>query len=270
MITINDLLKRETQLDLNNCLTFLAYRGSKLHNTYIEGISDTDLIGFATPPLTFILGLNNAPPNKWEQFEHQSSEEDGDWDVIIYSMDKVVRLMLKCNPNLMELLWIPENKIIVSSWQYHVLRDHRHFFSSKLAYKAFGKYAIGQLHRMKNGGFTRDMGAKRKAIVKQFGYDTKNASSLILLLKQGIEFLKTGNIVCSRTDDADYLMNIKRGCFPLLQIQKAATALMIDLDEAHATSILPEQPDKEVVDKLLIQLMSKTYIEACNTAIIGK
>jgi len=260
MIQIPELFGRETRFDLLPNTVFLAYRGSMLHGTYIQGLSDNDLIGFVTPPLTHIIGLNNAPPDKWEQFEHQSSEEDGDWDVIVYSMDKVVRLMLKCNPNLMEILWIPDNKIITRKWQYQLLRSNRHLFSSKLAYESFGKYALGQLHRMKNGGHTRDMGAKRKEMVDNFGYDTKNASSLILLLRQGTEFLRTGEIICDRTNiDADYLTEIKRGKYSLSAIQDMAEGLQKELTSAWLASTLPTQPDREAIDKLLIQLMAGTY-----------
>jgi len=265
-LSIPEMLQKETKFDLLSNTLFLAYRGSLLHGTFIRGISDNDLIGFAAPPLTYILGLNNTPPLKWEQFEHQTSEEDGDWDILVYSLDKVVRLLLKCNPNMMEMLWIPDEKIITRKWQYQTLRANRHLFCSKLAYEAFGKYAAGQLHHMKNGGLTRDMGAKRKEMVEQFGYDTKNASSLILLLNQGIEFLKTGEIICDRTEiDAGYLTEIKRGKYPLFQVQDVAQSLLVELNIAYAESTLPEQPDKEAVDKLLIQLMAETYAEGiCN------
>lgn len=260
-MTLPELFYKETRFNLLPNVVFLAYRGSILHGTYIKGVSDNDLIGFATPPATHILGLNNTPPDKWEQFEYQSSEEDGDWDVIVYSIDKVVRLMLKCNPNMMEMLWIPKANILTHTWAYQTLRHNRHLFSSKLAYEAFGKYAIGQLHRMETGGHTRDMGAKRKTIVEQFGYDTKNACSLILLLRQGIEFLNTGDIICDRTNiDADYLTEIKRGVYSLQQIKDMAEELQNDLLLAHESSILPEKPDRDAVDKLLIQIMRETYI----------
>jgi len=52
------------------------------------------------------------------------------------------------------------------------------------------------------------MGAKRKSLVEKFGYDTKNAAHLILLLRMGIEFLSVGVLHVKR-HDAQELLEIK-------------------------------------------------------------
>ena len=52
------------------------------------------------------------------------------------------------------------------------------------------------------------MGEKRKRLVEKFGYDTKNASHLIRLLRMGMEFLVDGELHVER-EDAKELLRIK-------------------------------------------------------------
>ena len=49
------------------------------------------------------------------------------------------------------------------------------------------------------------MGEKRKAIVRKYQYDVKNAAHLIRLLRMGIEFLETGELRVFRAMDAEEL-----------------------------------------------------------------
>lgn len=56
------------------------------------------------------------------------------------------------------------------------------------------------------------MGERRKALVRRHGYDTKNAAHLIRLLRMGIEFLQSGELLVDRSGhDAGELLAIKRG-----------------------------------------------------------
>ena len=66
---------------------------------------------------------------------------------------------------------------------------------------------------------TGRMGAKRKELVEKFGYDTKNASHLIRLLKMGIEALTTGELLIERPDN-NMLLEIKRGEWKLERVLK--------------------------------------------------
>lgn len=100
------------------------------------------------------------------------------------------------------------------------------------------------------------MGDKRKQLVLEHGYDCKNLSHLIRLLRMCIEFLKTGELEVHRHDAAE-LIDIKRGKWTLEQGKKHAEELFAEASAAHAYSKLPESPDRERAEKLLIRLVEK-------------
>jgi hypothetical protein len=97
------------------------------------------------------------------------------------------------------------------------------------------------------------MGAKRKAIVEKNGYDTKNASHLIRLLRTGIEFLDTGRVNVFR-QDAEELMAIKRGEWTLEEVKRESNRLFGEASLARARSNLPEKPDYKTAERILIDL----------------
>lgn len=126
-------------VDLNSVI-LLGYRGSYAHGTYDKelGIDDIDLMGVMIPPLERYFGLTSFA----------QKEIDGELDVVIYELGKYVRLMLKCNPNVMSLLWLDPEYYLIKTELGQKLIDNRELFSSKVAYKSFSGYAYSQLKRM--------------------------------------------------------------------------------------------------------------------------
>jgi predicted nucleotidyltransferase len=105
-----------------------------------------------------------------------------------------------------------------------------------------------ELHRKHFSGY---MGTKRKALVVERGFDTKQASHLIRLLRMGREFMEDGILRVRRTTDAEELRDIKRGRWSLAQVQEAAADEFARFRAAEAVSPLPEGPDVERVGRLL-------------------
>jgi uncharacterized protein len=98
------------------------------------------------------------------------------------------------------------------------------------------------------------VGEKRKAMVRKYQYDVKNAAHLIRLLRMGSEFIATGNLQVYRTTDADELRLIKRGGCTLDQVKAEAERLIGGVEAARAGSPLPPKPDPEAANELLIDL----------------
>ena len=98
------------------------------------------------------------------------------------------------------------------------------------------------------------MGSKRKALVEQFGYDCKNASHLIRLLRMSIEFLDTGELIVKRPD-AEELLEIKRGEWELERVKEEADVLFKLAEKAYNKSTLPERPDAEYVNKICVEII---------------
>ena len=286
-------------------LVVLALMGSHSHGTYLppeepNAVDDIDLMGFVVPPAEYHLGLP-----RWQHWTLQVDE----LDVVLYSLEKAFRLLLKSNPNIVGLLWLRDEEYIHRHQEFERLRSRREIFSSQEAAEAFAGYAADQLKRMEafdlermaeyesltnaitakgpvrevleadtlklkhiaqnweldrevlnrfrklhREHFSGYMGEKRKAMVRKYQYDVKNAAHLIRLLRMGSEFIATGNLQVYRTTDADELKVIKRGGWSLDQVKIEAARLFGGVEVARARSPLPPSPDAEAANALLIDL----------------
>lgn len=74
----------------------------------------------------------------------------GGEDTTIYSFNKIIELLSKCNPNTIEMLGcLPEQYIILSEIGKEFLKN-RKMFLSKICVHTFGGYASSQLRRLEN------------------------------------------------------------------------------------------------------------------------
>lgn len=230
----------------------LGYVGSISHGTYRpssdpNSVDDKDILGVCVGAPEVYLGLKH-----FEQKELKYKE----WDSVVYELRKMFRLWLQCNPNTIALLWLEPHYYIIQTDAGKSILAHRDIFSSKEAYHRFTGYAYSQLHRMEHLAFKGYMGEKRKQLVEKHGYDTKNASHLIRLLRMGIEFLSEGKLHVYR-EDAPELVEIKNGAWTLQRVKDEATRLFALSKEAYVRSVLPDQPDFERAEKLLMSILAK-------------
>lgn len=239
----------------------LAFRGSIAHGTYEpntdpQSIDDIDLMGIAVPSAEYYLGLS--------QWGSRGTKEivDDPWDIVVYEARKALTLLLKANPNVLSLLWLPEEMYVFKDRAGDLLLENRHLFATKAAFNPFVGYARGQMMKMERKVFEGYMGAKRKRLVEQYGYDTKNAAHMIRILRMGIEFLNTGEMrVDRRGKDADELLAIKHGEVPLEKIKKSAEFLFRLAEAARDRSSLPEKPDRKAIEQLCVDIVSMSAAE---------
>jgi hypothetical protein len=123
------------------CLTLA---GSHSHGTYIPptepgAVDDIDLFGIMLPAPKYILGLDS--------FEHWGVKHE-ELDVTVYSLHKLVGLLLKGNPNVLGLLWLRPEHYLFKTPLFDKLIANRSLFATKAAYHSFAGYADGQLRRM--------------------------------------------------------------------------------------------------------------------------
>lgn len=225
-----------------------AYMGSHSHNTYVpkddpNSIDDVDIMGVVVPPPRFLLGLK-----KWEHWTCQREE----LDVVLYSLQKFVGLLLKANPNVVGLLWLRPEEYIYRHPIFLPFIEQREVFSSKIALDAFAGYASAQLKKMETQAFQGYMGAKRKALVEKVGYDAKNAAHAIRLLRMGTEFLETGTLRVFREEDAEEIRSIKRGEWTLDKVKAEAEQGFVRARAAFEKSPLPDRPDNARAEQLLL------------------
>lgn len=127
-----------TNPHLGNNIVLLTLGGSYAYGTNIES-SDVDIRGCALNSPTDLLGLTS-----FEQVVETKT------DTTIYSFNKLVGLLLNCNPNVIELLGCkPEHYLVLTDTGQKLL-DNRKLFLSKRAVNSFGGYAVQQLRRLEN------------------------------------------------------------------------------------------------------------------------
>jgi Predicted nucleotidyltransferase len=136
-LTEYDFLK--TNEHLGNNIILLGLSGSYSYGTNNKN-SDIDIRGIALNRPSDMIGMTS-----FEQYV-----DDDKTDTCIYGFNKVIKLLLSCNPNTIELLGLnPEHYLYLSSIGKELLNNKK-MFLSKRAVQAFGGYASAQLRRIQN------------------------------------------------------------------------------------------------------------------------
>ena len=215
-------------------LVLMGYRGSKAIGTYMEGESDIDLIGTFVAPKEHYIGLGGR--------EETIEKEIGDYDMIFYEVRKFFKLLLDSNPNVLTLLGIPDEMVLESGMIGMLIRNNLELFvSTQEVYDSFVGYARSQLGRFDGG-------------------DWKNAMHAIRLLRMGTEFLETGELNIQR-DDAEELLEIRKGNTSEEWVRNEFEIWMDRAKEAYEGSVLPEQADRDAVEKLLMSIVGENVIK---------
>lgn len=123
---------------LKNKIVFLTLGGSYSYGTNID-TSDIDIRGCALNSCSDLLGLSN-----FEQVVNNAT------DTTVYSFNKLINLLLNCNPNTIEMLGCkPEHYIYLNTIGEMMISSRKMFLSKKAVY-SFGGYANQQLRRLEN------------------------------------------------------------------------------------------------------------------------
>ena len=123
---------------LGKHVILLGLAGSYAYGTNIEG-SDIDIRGITLNQKSDLIGLT--------QFEQYV---DDNTDTVIYAFNKMINLLLSCNPNTIELLGLSPDNYLYLNDIGQMLLDNKRLFLSKRAIQSFGGYADAQLRRLQN------------------------------------------------------------------------------------------------------------------------
>jgi predicted nucleotidyltransferase len=225
---IEDELAR-TDVDLRPYIIYRCRVGSHAFGLADEG-SDDDLRGIYMPPARLHWSLYKLP----EQLEFAGDNPDE----VYWELEKFLKLALKANPNVLELLWTPD--VLHADAIAQRLREERGGFLSRHLFKTYSGYVLSQFRRMAN------------AFDKTGAYKPKHAMHLVRLLYSGIEALRTGQIRVDVAEHRDELLAIKSGAWTFAQAKARALELDRLFQEAFRETQLPEQPDYRRVDEFLV------------------
>lgn len=227
---IENILGDVAEEDFTPYIIYRCKVGSKAFGLASDD-SDDDFRGIFVPPADRHWSLYKLP----EQIE--SKDENG--DQVYWEIEKFLKLALKANPNILETLWTPV--VLYADPIAEKIRTSRRAFLSSHLYKTYSGYVLSQFRRMKN------------AFEKTGEYKPKHAMHLVRLLYSGIAALRTGEIMIDVSQHRGRLLEIRGGSFSFEQVQKMALELDREFQAAFEETTLPDQPDFETVNALLIE-----------------
>lgn len=127
-----------TNQHLGKQIILLGLAGSYSYGTN-NGDSDIDIRGIALNRPSDLIGMTS-----FQQYV------DDNTDTCIYGFNKIISLLLGCNPNTIELLGLNKEHYLYLSPIGEELLENRKMFLSKRAIQSFGGYATAQLRRLQN------------------------------------------------------------------------------------------------------------------------
>ena len=191
--------------------------------------SDTDRRGFFLPPAGFHWSLARLP----EQIEDEAEQE------CYWELEKFLRLALKANPNVLEVLYSPLVKR--TSALAEELLAMREAFLSRAVHQSYNAYVLSQFKKIEQD--LRQHGEAR----------WKHAMHLIRLLLSGIVVLRDGLVPLRVDSYRERLLSIKRGEMPWDELEQWRLELHRQFDAALAATSLPEKADWARVDRFLLR-----------------
>lgn len=129
-MTIHDLKEK-------GLIIYEYVKGSHLFGLQEEG-SDLDIGGVFISPLEELTGLR-------EHYTERVSDERN--DTVYYELGRWVELLCKNDPNILESLFVPEDKILLRTPVIDLFLSRRDLFPSKAMARTFAKYAEGQIEK---------------------------------------------------------------------------------------------------------------------------
>jgi hypothetical protein len=214
--------------DLEAHVIYRCIVGSRAYGLDTE-TSDTDLRGIYLAPAELQWSLYGAP----EQFEDNATQS------CYWELQKFLIMALKANPNILECLYSPlVDKVTPIGERLLAIRDR---FLSQMIFQTFNGYALSQFKKIEQD--LRNHGEVR----------WKHAMHLLRLLMTGAATLREGRVPVHVGPRRDELLAVKRAELSWEKVDAWRQELHHDFEQALTETKLPERPDYEVANELLVE-----------------
>lgn len=165
-------------------------------------------------------------------------------DYAYYEILKFFRLALKCNPTILEMLWL-EDYTVLTEWGQYIVNNRDAFLSTPFVRDAFGGYALAQIRKLKK----REEEGK-EGFGRGLRYE-KHARHCFRLMMQASQLLSTGTMTLKVTPtQRDALFHMSS--YTHSQLESAYNQASANLDKIK--SVLPDEPDYARVERMLLSL----------------
>jgi len=214
--------------DLYRCVIYRCIVGSRAYGLD-SADSDVDRRGVYLPPAEMQWSLFGVP----EQLENKQTDE------CYWELQKFLKLALKANPNVLEVLYSP---IVEDAAPLgRELLAMRHAFLSKLAYQTYNGYVMSQFKKL-------------EADLRNHGrIKWKHAMHLVRLLLSGITVLREGVVPVRVAAHRDRLLAVRDGRVEWDEVNTWRLELHRQLDDAYRATKLPDRPDYEAANAFLVK-----------------
>lgn len=227
------LISQIENFELYDYVIYRCVVGSRAFGLETEN-SDTDIRGIYLPPAEIHWSMFGVP----EQLENKEKEE------CYWELQKFLILALKANPNILECLYTP--LVEYADETARELLAMRSIFLSKLVYQTYNGYVMSQFKKLEQD--LRASGAIK----------WKHAMHLIRLLLQGIGILRESDLIVRVEANRQTLLSIKRGETVWREVSELRLNLHKEFEKAFAETSLPERPNYEKANELLIKARRST------------
>lgn len=219
--------------------------------------SDIDVHSICVPPLDHAFphlnGVIHGFGKRPELFEtcqkHGITYNNEKYDVMVYSIMKAFTLASECNPNVLDLLWVPDNCILKIDRIGSHIRANRKLFLGKNAFFRFRGYAQSQMNKLTT--------SPRKELVEKYGFDTKYASHVIRIGRQCKQILSDGDM--DLTYNADIIKAIRSGQYSKEEVIDLYEQDMNELVQLFEASKLRQEVDMQGIHTLLLECLEMKY-----------
>lgn len=222
-------------------------------NVLISGVVGSTAYGLATPTSDVdtlgIFAHNTTDLYGLDYPQETYVTKDPDPDVTLHEARKACRLMLQCNPTVLEILWLDS---YVECWDLgeELINIRGSFLTAKRVKDAYLGYATQQFRRlMERGGksFDSDLGPKRVA---------KHARHLWRLALQGTELYATGKLRIRLTEEE--VQTCRNFGERITEDPQRGVAFMAAAEHnfSNIRTALPDTPDLEPIETWLHRVRS--------------
>jgi len=218
-------------------------------------MSDIDLYGICMPPVQevfphiagYIPGFGK-PPHMFTHWDHQTPR----YDFNVYSLVRFFDLASKGNPNILELMYVPEECVIYTTVFGDHIRNIREIFLSKQIIPKFTGYYFSQKEKMFKSLYNDLLVADAKA-----GYNTKAAYHSMRLLLELEHLLDWGEM--DLTSHTNLLQIIRDGKVDPADLEVMLGVQYEKVKAAQETTKLQESPNLDHIRGYMVNIMQDYY-----------
>ena len=190
-----------------------------------HALSDTDTMGIFLAPTVEVAGLYwSAKDESWSD-----AGPEGD-DNTLHEVGKFLRLVLKSNPTMLELLFMNEYTVLDEVGQGMVDIRSKMLYT-KAVQNAYLGYAVAQ---------------KERVLREYPDHKAKMVRHCLRIARQGTDLLTTGTFNVRVDDPEEYF---RLDTLPLMNVGMILENALYNLENAE--SVLPDEPDVKAVDEFL-------------------